>query len=73
MKSDDFGRTERVYHSTDMREARPISQPSRKILLAKEAQVGEMLEDMQRRGVIEVSHRPSLVIFIWKNGTCASA
>jgi hypothetical protein len=54
MKNEDFGRPDRVYNGIDMRESRPIRQPSRKLLLAKQAYVGEMLEDMQRRGVTEV-------------------
>jgi hypothetical protein len=52
MKSSDCGQTDRVYHHTDMGEARPICQPLRRLSLAKQANVGEMLEDM-RHGVIE--------------------
>jgi hypothetical protein len=62
MKSDDYRRTFRVYHFTDTGEARPISQPLRRLPLAKQADVGEILVDMGRRGVIEASDRQSLVI-----------
>jgi hypothetical protein len=50
MKSDDFGCTD-----IDTQEPRPIRQLSRKLLLAKQAYVGDMLEDTKRRGVIEES------------------
>jgi hypothetical protein len=53
MKSDDCGRTDRIYHRIDTGEARPIRQSPKRLPQAKQADVGEMLENMQRRGVIE--------------------
>jgi hypothetical protein len=55
MKSDDCGRTETMYHRTDKGEARPIHLPPRRHSLVKQAEVGEMLDDMQRRGLIKGS------------------
>jgi hypothetical protein len=52
-KSDYYGRTYRVYRRIHTGEARPIRQPPKRLLLAKQAKVGTMLDDMQRRGVIE--------------------
>jgi hypothetical protein len=68
MKSDDYRRTDRLYHRIDMGEARPICQPPTRLLLAKQADVGEMLEDMQRREIDEESGRPWSfpVIFVQK-------
>jgi hypothetical protein len=42
-----------VYHFIDTGETRPIRQPPRRLPLAKQAEVGEILENMERRGVIE--------------------
>jgi hypothetical protein len=57
MKSDDYRYTNIVYHRTDMGEALLICQPPRKLSLAKQADVGEMLKDMQMtwgyQGVIQ--------------------
>jgi hypothetical protein len=50
----DYGRTNKVYHCMDMEDVRPICQPPRRLTLAKQAKVSEML-DMQCRGVIEES------------------
>jgi hypothetical protein len=47
-----------VYHRIDTGDARPIRQPPRRLPLAKQADVSEMLDDMQRRGVIEESDSP---------------
>jgi hypothetical protein len=58
MKSDDLGRTDRLYHCIDTGEARPILQPPRRFLLAELADVGKMPEDVQQRGVIEESDSP---------------
>jgi hypothetical protein len=68
LKSDDYGRTNRVYHCIDMGQAQPICQTLRRLQLAKQAYVGEMLEDMQRCGVIELSDSPwqSPVLLVWK-------
>jgi hypothetical protein len=55
MDSEDHGQTNKVYHHIDMGDARPIRQPQRRLPLAKQAEVSEMLGDMQRRGVIEES------------------
>jgi hypothetical protein len=47
MDSDDYGWTNRVYHRTDTGEARLIRQPPRRLPLAKQADVGMMLKDIQ--------------------------
>jgi hypothetical protein len=51
--SEDHGRTNKVYHRIITGDARPIGQPPRRLPLVKQAEVSEMLDDMQRRGVIE--------------------
>jgi hypothetical protein len=53
MESDDYGRTDRVYQRIDTGEVRPICQPPRRLSLPKRAEVDEMFEDMQGRGLIE--------------------
>jgi hypothetical protein len=55
MDSEGHGRTNKVYHRIDTGDARPVIQPQRRLPLAKQAVVSEMLDDMQRRGVIEES------------------
>jgi hypothetical protein len=50
---EDYRRTNKVCHRIDTGDARPIRQPPRRIPLAKQAEVKEMLNDMQRHGVIE--------------------
>ncbi|XP_023711548.1 uncharacterized protein LOC111866641 [Cryptotermes secundus] len=45
--NEDYGRTNRVYHRIDTGEARPIRQPPRRVPLAKQAEVKEMLENMR--------------------------
>jgi hypothetical protein len=52
---EDYGRTNKVYHRIDTGDARPIRQPPRRIPLAKQAEVKEMLDKMQRHGVNEES------------------
>jgi hypothetical protein len=56
--NEDHGQTNKVYHRIDTGEARPIRQHPRRLPLAKQAEVSEMLEDMQRRGIIEESDSP---------------
>jgi hypothetical protein len=58
MGSEGHGRTNKVYHRIDTGDAQPISQPPRSLVLAKQAEVSEMLDDMQRRGFFEESDRP---------------
>jgi hypothetical protein len=68
---EDYGRTNKVYHRIDTGDARPIRQPPRRIPLAKQAEVKEMLDDMQRHGVIEESDSPwssPVVLVKKKNG-----
>jgi hypothetical protein len=48
-----------VYHRKDTGDARPIRQPPRRLHLAKQAEVNEMLEDMKSKGVIEESDSQS--------------
>jgi hypothetical protein len=55
VNSDDHGRTNKVYHRINTWDARPIPQPPRRLPLAKQTEVSGMLDDMQRRGVIEES------------------
>jgi hypothetical protein len=50
---DSNGRTDKVYHRIHSGEARPIRHPPRRLPLAKQADVGEMLKDIQRRGFTE--------------------
>jgi hypothetical protein len=57
-KSGDHGRTEKVYHRIDTGDARPIRQPPRRLPLAKQAEVNDVLEDMKSKGVIEESDSP---------------
>jgi hypothetical protein len=66
-----YGRTNKVYHRIDTGDARPIRQPPRRIPLAKQAEVKEMLDDMQRHGVREQSDSPwssPVVLVRNKNG-----
>jgi hypothetical protein len=64
---EDHGRTNKVYHRIDTGDARPIRQP-RRVPLAKQAEVRDMIDDIQRRGVIEESDSPwsSPVILVRK-------
>jgi hypothetical protein len=65
------GRTNKVYHRIDTGDTRPIRQTPRRLPLAKQAEVSEMLDDMQRRGVIEESDSPwssPVVLVRKKNG-----
>jgi hypothetical protein len=47
--SEDYGRKDKVYHRIDRGDARPIRQPPRRVLLAKQAEVIEMLDNMRRQ------------------------
>jgi hypothetical protein len=58
VKSDNYGRNDKVYQIVGTREAQPIHQPPRRLSLAKQEDVGEMLDDIQRRWVIEESDSP---------------
>jgi hypothetical protein len=44
--NEDYGRTNKVYHRIDTGNARPIRQPPRRITLAKQAELKEMLDNM---------------------------
>jgi hypothetical protein len=55
---EDHGRTNRVYHRIDTGDVRPIRQPPRRLPLRKQAEVSEMLNDMQRCGDIEKLESP---------------
>jgi hypothetical protein len=57
-KNYDCGRTDRVYHRIDNGDAPPIRKPPRRLPLAKQAEVNEMLQDMEGRGVIEETDNP---------------
>jgi hypothetical protein len=56
--SEDYGRINRVYHRIDKGGTRPIHQSPRRLPIAKQAEVSEILEDMQRRWVIKESDSP---------------
>jgi hypothetical protein len=45
--NEDYGRNNKVYHCIDTGDARTIRQPPRRIPLAKQAEVKEMLNKMQ--------------------------
>jgi hypothetical protein len=70
MKSDDYRWTDKVYHRIDTGEARLICQTPRRLPPAKQGDVGEMLKDKQRRGVIKESDSrlSSPVVLVQKNG-----
>jgi hypothetical protein len=71
MGSEDYGRTDSVYHGIDTGDALPVRQPPRILPLAKQAEVNGMLDDMQRRGIIEESDSPwssPVVLVRKKNG-----
>jgi hypothetical protein len=55
---EDYGRTNKEYHRIDKGDTRQIRQPPMRMPLAKQAEVKEMLDDMQRHGVIEESDSP---------------
>ncbi|XP_023713337.1 uncharacterized protein LOC111867582 [Cryptotermes secundus] len=58
--NEDYGRTNKVYHRTDTGDARPIRQPPRRVPLAKQAEVKEMLDNMRGQGVVEESDSPCI-------------
>jgi hypothetical protein len=62
-----------VYHRIDTGDVRPIRQSPKEAPLAKQVELGEMLEDMQRHGIIEETDSPWLspVLILKKNGTYA--
>jgi hypothetical protein len=45
--NEDCRRTNKVYHRRDTGDTRPICQPPRRMPLAKQAEVNEMLDNMQ--------------------------
>jgi hypothetical protein len=67
-ESDDYGQTDKLYHHTDTSDAHPIHQHPNRLLLAKQAEVNEILKNMEERGVIEESDSPwSLPIMLDQN------
>jgi hypothetical protein len=69
--SEDHGRTNKVCHHIVTGDARPIRQPPRRVPLAKQVEVSDMIDDMQRRGVIKESDSPwssPIVLVRKKNG-----
>jgi hypothetical protein len=58
VNNEDHGLTNKLYHLIDTGDTQPIRQSPRRLPLAKQAEVSEMLDDMQRRGVIEESDSP---------------
>jgi hypothetical protein len=51
----DFGGTDRLYHRSNIGDALPIRQPSRRLPLAKQAEVNDILNDMKAKTVVEES------------------
>jgi hypothetical protein len=69
--SEDHGWTNNVYHCIDAGDARLIRQPPRKMPLAKQTEVSDMIDDRQRRRVIKESDSPwssPVVLVRKKNG-----
>jgi hypothetical protein len=68
MNGDDCGPMDRDNNHIDTGDACLIWQPPCRLLLAKQDEVNEMLKDMKKQGVIQVSDSPwSLpVMLIWK-------
>ena len=67
----DYGHTNRVLHHIDTGDAQPIRQPPRRVPLAKQAEVRDLLTDMRSRGIIEESDSPwcsPVVLVKKKNG-----
>jgi hypothetical protein len=58
----DYGRTNKVYRRIDTGDARPIRQPPRRVPLAKQREVNEMLDNLERRGVIKESESSPVVL-----------
>jgi hypothetical protein len=56
--SEDHGRANKVYHRIYTEDSPPIRQLPRMLPLAKQTEVSEILDDMQRHGVIEESESP---------------
>ena len=54
----DLGRTSLVQHRIDTEKERPIRQRARRIPIAKEREVEDLLEDMKRNKIIEPSASP---------------
>jgi hypothetical protein len=71
MNSNGYRQTNSMYKRIDIGEAQPIHQHLRRLPLAKQADMGEMLQDMQRHGVIKESYSPwsSPIILVRKNGS----
>ena len=68
----DLGRTRLVKHTIDIEGAMPISQPPRKIPLAKKDEAEGAVQEMRRQGVIEQSTSPwssPVVLVRKKDGT----
>jgi hypothetical protein len=63
-----------VYHHIDNGDARPIRRSPRRLLLAEQAEVNEMLKGLKKQGVIEKSdslwHSP--LVLIWKKNGVSS-
>jgi hypothetical protein len=69
--NEDYEKTNKAYHRIDMGDARPIRQTPRRLPLAKQAEVSEMLDNMQRHRVIKESDSPwssPVVLLRKKNG-----
>jgi hypothetical protein len=52
--SGDRERTDKVYQRIDTGDDRPIHQPPRRLPLAKQSLINDLLEDMKSQGVMEV-------------------
>jgi hypothetical protein len=70
--SDGYKWSDIVCHNTDMSHARLICQPSHRFLLAKQAEVDEMMKDMKGPVITEESDSPwssPVVLIRKKNGS----
>jgi hypothetical protein len=69
--NEDYGRTNEVYHRLDTIDPTSIRQPPRRITLTKQAELKEMLDNMQRHGFTDESDSPlssPVVLVRKKNG-----
>jgi hypothetical protein len=69
--SKDYGKNNKMYRRIETGDVRPIRQPPRRMTLAKQEEIIQILNDMQRCGIIEESDSPwtsPVVLVRKKNG-----
>jgi hypothetical protein len=54
-----YGQTDRIHHRIETSGGPPIRQPAHRLLLAKQAEMNELLKDMKERGETEESDSQS--------------